>query len=88
MACGAHGAVELGAQLADRAGALRDHVVPVDRLEVHLLREEEVAVVELAVAVERLLEREAHRVLDEPRLKVRVLDDEELVGSLQQLVDR
>ena len=30
----------------------------------------------------------AHRVLDEARLQVRVLDDdEELVGSLQQVVD-
>ena len=40
------------------------------------------------VAVERLLERDADRVLDEARLEVCVLDDEELVGALQQLVDR
>ena len=30
----------------------------------------------------------ADGVLDEARLQVRVLDDEELVGSLEQLVDR
>ena len=60
----------------------------VDRLEVHLAREEEVAVVEGRVAVEGLLEGDPNGVLDEPRLQVRVLDDEQLVGPLQELVDR
>ena len=52
-------------------------------------REQEVAVVELRVAARaRRCSEIAHRVLDEARLQVRVLDDEELVGPLQQLVDR
>ena len=38
---------ELGAQLADRAVALGDDLVRVDRLEVHLPREDEVGVVEI-----------------------------------------
>ena len=33
-------------------------------------------------------QRDPHRVLDEARLQVRVLDHEQLVGPLQQLVDR
>src|SRR5205085_11887012 len=56
--------------------------------EVQLLREQEVAVVEARIAVDRRLQREPHRVLDEPRLEVRMLDDEELVGTLEQLVYR
>ena len=79
---------ELRAQLADRAVALGNDLVRVDRLEVQLAREHEVGVVELGQLVEHALERDAHRVLDEARLQVRVLDDEELVGPLQQLVDR
>ena len=59
-----------------------------DRLEVHLARVEEVRVLELGEALERRRERDADRVLDEARLQVRVLDDEQLVGALQQLVDR
>ena len=51
-------------------------------------REQEVVVVELGERVERALSASAHGVLDEARLQVRVLDDEELVGPLQQLVDR
>src|SRR5207245_7764391 len=80
-------ALELGAQLAGGAVALREHVVRVDRLQVDLTREEEVAVVELRVAAERFGERVADGVLDEARLQVRMLDDEQLVGSLEQLVD-
>ena len=76
------------AQLADRPVALGDDLVRVDRLEVHLPREHEVAVVEIGQLVEHALQRDAHGVLDEARLQVRVLDDEELVGPLQQLVDR
>ena len=41
--------LELRAQLARRAVALGDHVVRVDRLQVHLPREQEVGVVELGV---------------------------------------
>ena len=63
-------------------------VVRVDRLEVHLRAKQEVAVVELRVGRERVAQRDPHRVLDEARLQVGVLDDEELVGPLQQLVDR
>ena len=36
----------------------------------------------------RLFERDAHGVLDEARLEVRVLDDEELVGPLEELEHR
>jgi hypothetical protein len=82
------GRAQLGAQLANRALALGEHVVGVDRLEVHLARVEEVCVCEIRQGVERALEREPHRVLDEPWLQVCVLDDEQLVGPLQQLVDR
>ena len=60
----------------------------VDRLQVHLARPDEVVVREVGVRLERLLQRDAHRVLDEARLEVRVLDDEQLVGPLEQLVDR
>ena len=43
---------------------------------------------ELRERVQRALQREPNRVLDEARLQVRVLDDEQLVGPLEQLVDR
>ena len=87
MARGGGSALELASQLADGARALREHVVVVDRLEIDLAREDEVAVVEAGVAVERLLERCANRVLDEAGLQVRVLDDEQLVRALQQRID-
>ena len=80
--------VELATQLADRAVALGEDVVVVDRLEVDLARQQEVAVTELGVALECAGEREADGVLDEARLQVRVLDDEQLVGTLQQCVHR
>ena len=60
----------------------------VDRLEVHLARVEEVRVGEIRVLLERRLQSDAHGVLDEARLQVRMFDDEELVRPLQQLVDR
>ena len=85
---GRRGAAELGAELADRAPALRDHVVVVDRLEVPLTREHEVAVVEAGHRREQLLERDADGVLDEARMPMRLLDDVQLVGPLQELVDR
>src|SRR6185437_5572839 len=66
-------AVELGAQLRDRAAALGEHVVVVDGLQVDLPREDEVAVVEAGVTLERLLERDTDGVLDEARLQVGVL---------------
>ena len=78
---------QLGAQLARRAGAFRHHVVAVDRLEVELPGEQEVAVRELGVVVERGGERVTNGVLDEARLEMRMLDDEQLVGPLEQLVD-
>ena len=59
-----------------------------DRLEVDLAREDEVAVGQIRQRLERALHRQPDRVLDEARLQVRVLDDEELVRPLQQLVDR
>jgi hypothetical protein len=49
------GAVQLRAQLAHRAVALGDHVVRVDRLQVHLPREEEVLVRQRRVGVEDAL---------------------------------
>ena len=49
---------------------------------------DEVAVVEPGQLVEDALERDAYGVLDEPRLQVRVLDDEQLVRPLEELVDR
>jgi glycerol-3-phosphate acyltransferase PlsY len=82
------GALELGAQLAGRAVTLGDHVVSVNRLQVHLAREQEVAVAEPGVGRQGVAQRDPHGVLDEARLQMRVLHDEQLVGPLQQLVDR
>src|SRR5581483_11008377 len=76
---------ELVAQLADGAGALGDDVVPVDRLEVDLLRVHEVPLVELRIAIEAALERDRGGALDEGRLQVRVLDNNHLAGALNQL---
>src|SRR5205814_6628588 len=45
------------------------------------------AVVECGVAVERRLEGDPDGVFDEPGLEVCMLDDEQLVGPLEQLVD-
>src|SRR6266545_5149346 len=59
-----------------------------DRLEVELACQQEVRVLELLVALERRVQRDPYRVLDEARLQVCVLDDEELVRPFQQLVDR
>src|SRR6185436_1887246 len=59
-----------------------------DRLEVELAGEDEVIVVQLGVALECRLKRDAHRVLHEAWLQMRMLDDEELVRPLQELVDR
>ena len=53
-----------------------------------LKRPDELFVVELRQVVEDALEGDAHRVLDEPRLQMCVLDHEELVGPLEELVDR
>src|SRR5215211_2438348 len=79
---------EISAQLAHRAVPLGHDVVAVDRLEVDLAREQEVAVGEAREALEGPRERCADGVLDEARPQVRVLDDEELVWALEQLVDR
>ena len=80
--------LELGAELADRAVALRDHVVGVDRLQVDLARPEEVGVARgRGTRSSAACSACAHGVLDEARLKVGVLDDEQLVGALEQLVD-
>ena len=59
-----------------------------NRLEIDLAREDEVVVAEARHLVEQSLHGHAHGVLHEPRLEVRVLDDEELVGPLQELEDR
>ena len=81
-------AAELCADLADGSLPFGEHVVGVDRLEVDLAREDEVAVGQVGHRLERALDREPDGVLDEAGLQVRVLDDEELVRPLQQLVDR
>src|SRR5207237_4775934 len=73
---------KLAAHLADRTESLREHLVVVDRLEVHLAREEEVPVRKRVVTLERRLERDPDRVLDEAWLQMRVLDHEQLVGPL------
>ena len=52
-------AAELGAQLPDGAEPLGEHLVVMDRLEVQLAREHEVAVRELVVTIEDGLERDA-----------------------------
>src|SRR5205823_5939574 len=69
-------AVQLPAHLAHGAVALRDHVVRVDRFQVHLPREQEVCIVELRVSGQRVAERNPYRVLYEARLQVGVLYDE------------
>jgi hypothetical protein len=70
-----------------RSRTLGDDLVRVDRLEVDLPREKEVAS-SSSGSVSSADCRAIARVLDETRLQVRVLDDEQLVGALQQLVDR
>ena len=60
----------------------------VDRLEVDLAREEEIAFAEIGERGERGRQSDPHRVLDEARLEMGVLDDEELIRPFQQLVDR
>ena len=67
---------------------LGDDVVVVDRLEVALAREHEVPVPERGIRVEEGFERDTHRVLDEARPPMGVLDDEQLVGALEKLVHR
>src|SRR6266545_6319821 len=79
---------QLRAQLADGAESLGEDVVRVDGLEIDLARVEEVLVGELGEPLERRRERHAHGVLDEARLQMRVLDDEQLVRPLQERVDR
>ena len=79
--------VELGAKLANRSEPFRDHVVVVDRLEVQLPREQEICVVE-RVGLERSAECQPDGILDEPCVGVGLLDDVELVGPLEQTVDR
>ena len=60
----------------------------VDRLEVQLAREHEVVVAERRIPVGDGLQRVPHGILDEARLKMRVLDDEQLVRALEKLVHR
>ena len=60
----------------------------VDRLEVDLAREDEVVVGEPRHLVQQALEGDANGVLDEPRLQVRMLDHEQLVGTLEELEHR
>ena len=80
---------DLAAELADRAAALGEDVVVVDRLEVDLAREQRSRRRRAPVASSSsALERDAHGVLDEPRLEMGVLDDEELVGALEELEHR
>ena len=59
-----------------------------DRFEVELSREHEVLVLQFWIALECGLQRDPNGVLDETRLEVSVLDDEQLVRPLQELVDR
>src|SRR5207245_9331954 len=80
----ARAGLEFRAQLADCAEALGENVVRVDRLQVDLSRVDEVLGRELGVALERRGERDADGVLHEARLQVRMLDDEQLVRTLQK----
>src|SRR5579875_1043580 len=57
-------APQLAADLADRAVALGDHVVLVDRLEVLLTRPDEAVVVDAREGVEHATDHLAHAVLD------------------------
>ena len=80
--------IELSPELTDCPVAFGDDVVGVDRLQIHLAGLDEVGVAEIGVRLERLLQRDADGVLDEARLEVGMLDHEQLVGPLEQLVDR
>ena len=73
--------------VTDRERPLREDVVGMNRLEIDLAREEEVGVVQIPERLQGRGERDPDGVLDEARLQVGVLDDEELVRPLQQLVD-
>ena len=78
---------ELGSQLAERAVALGDDVVAVDRLQVLLAGHDVGVVGQVGVALDHLAHHLAHAVLDEARLFVGLDDDRHLVGALHQLVD-
>src|SRR5215211_4519128 len=78
----------LATHLANRPEPLGEDLVVVDRLEVDLARQDEVVVPKTVDFRERGPDHEPNRVLDEARREVRVLDDEELVRTLQKLVDR
>src|SRR6478735_6487062 len=75
---------ELGAQLSQQPRALGDHVVRVDRLEVALVGLHEGVVLELGELLDDARDHLAHDVLHEARIGVRLLDDMQLVGALQQ----
>ena len=64
---------------------LGQHVVVVDGLEVDLAREQEAAIGEVRVALHRARHHQPYRVLDEAGMQVGLLDDEQLVGALEQL---
>jgi mannose-6-phosphate isomerase len=60
--------------------------VLVDRFFVHLARENERLVAEIRVHVESAREYAANHVFDKARVVVSLVDDEKLVGSLQEIV--
>src|ERR671919_736801 len=79
--------VDLGADLAQEAGALGDDVVAVDRLQVLLAGADEAALLERRVCLDDAADHLAHAILDEARVRVRLLHHGHLVRALHQLVD-
>src|SRR3954452_19553153 len=79
--------LELGEDLAEEPGSLRDHVVAVDRLQVLLAGEDEAAVAERRIGLGDAAHHLADAVLDESGIAMGLLDHGDLVGALHQLVD-
>src|SRR5918995_2805280 len=79
--------VELGADLAHEPRALRDDGVAVDRLEVLLASAHEGVLAERRIRLDDAADHLPHAVLDEPWVRVGLLDHGELVRALHQLVD-
>ena len=87
VCAGRRAARQLGADLPQRAEALGDDVVLVDRLQVDLAGRDEARSSSAGNRVDHAADHLAHAVLDEPRPAMGLLDHVGLVGALHQLVD-
>src|SRR5581483_11061997 len=80
------GSAQLLAQFAEEPESFGKGVVLVDRLFVDLTGKDERLVAEIAIDVEGAKKNSADDVFDEPRIVMRLVDDEELVGAFEEIV--